>query len=62
MPKSKLGLMPVQDTSKLTNLVLVWIALKLCLRFGEVAFSFFSFFFFFFPRVFGGMRLLFNEQ
>ena len=28
--------------------VLVWIALKLRLRFGEAAFSFFSFFFFFF--------------
>ena len=42
--------------------VIVWIALKLHQRFGEAAFSFFSFFFFFFSRVFGGMRLLFNEQ
>ena len=43
--------------------VLVWIAFKLRLRFGEAAFSFFSFFFFFFfSRVFGGLRLLFNEQ
>ena len=43
------------------HLVLVWIALKRRLHFGEAAFSFFSFFFFF-SRVFGGMRLLFNEQ
>ena len=40
-------------------LVLVWIALKLRLLFREAAFSFL---FFFFSRIFGGMRLLFNEQ
>ena len=44
------------------DLVLVWIALKLRCVYECCVLFFFFFFFFLFSHVFGGVRLLFNEQ